>query len=175
LLAGLLLKLGVFGILRFILSSFFLVLRYLSGFILSLSLIAIILASCSSFRYFDTKKIIAFSSIIHLNLSFGSIVCMNGISVLCGILTSIAHAFCSSGLFLIAGLIINKTYSRYLDSLYFIDQFTRYLLFCFILCNLSFAMSLNFVGEIYALIGLFSIDSLFLVFYLFNCFLSTFF
>jgi NADH:ubiquinone oxidoreductase subunit 4 (subunit M) len=85
---------------------------------------------------------------------------MNSISILCGILTSIAHSFSSSGLFLFIGLLINKTYSRYLDSLFFIDQITRLLLLFFILGNLSFAVSLNFVGEIYALIGLFSIDSL---------------
>jgi len=85
---------------------------------------------------------------------------MNGLSVLCGILTSIAHAMSSSGLFLFAGLLINKTYSRYLDSLFFVDQFTRYLFFSLCLANLSFALSFNFVGEIYALIGLFSIDSL---------------
>jgi len=159
LLAGLLLKLGVFGILRFILATFYFSLVYLVCFIFFLSLIAVILASCLSFQYFDTKKIIAFSSIIHLNLSLGSIVCMNGLSILCGIVTSIAHAFCSSSLFLFAGFLINKTYSRYLDSLFFIDQFTRYLFIFFILSNLSFAISLNFVGEIYALIGLFSIDS----------------
>ena len=175
LLAGLLLKLGVFGIVRFILVSFYFSLRFLSSFILSLSVIGIFLASCSSFRYFDTKKIIAFSSIIHLNLSLGSIVCMNGLSVLCGILTSIAHAMSSSGLFLFAGLLINKTYSRYLDSLFFVDQFTRFSFFILCLANLSFALSFNFVGEIYALIGLFSIDSLWFVLFLFNLFLATYF
>jgi len=160
LLAGLLLKLGIFGIMRFILSSFFLSLRFLCSFVLSLLLIGIILISCSSYRYFDLKKMIAFSSILHLNLCFSSIVCMNGIGVLCGILTSIAHSFSSSALFLFAGLLINKTYSRYFDSFYFIDPITRLLLLFFILGNLSFAVSLNFVGEIFALIGLFSIDSL---------------
>ena len=175
LLAGLLLKLGIFGILRFILSSIYITLRFLSLFVLSLSLIGIILASCSSYRYFDLKKMIAFSSILHLNLSFASIVGMNGIGVLCGILTSIAHSFSSSALFLFAGLFINKTYSRYWDSFFFIDQITRLILLFFILGNLSFAVSLNFVGEIFALIGLFSIDSLWLVSYLLSCFLSTFF
>jgi len=91
LLAGLLLKLGIFGIMRFILSSFFLPLRFLCSLVLSLLFISIILILCSSYRYFDLKKMIAFSSILHLNLSFASIVCMNGIGVLCSLLTSIAH------------------------------------------------------------------------------------
>ena len=175
LLAGLLLKLGIFGIMRFILSSFFLPLRFLCSLILSLLLIGIILVSCSIYRYYDLKKMIAFSSILHLNLSFASIVCMNGIGVLCSLLTSIAHSFSSSGLFLFVGLLINKTYSRYWDSFFFIDPITRLLLLFFILVNLSFAVSMNFVGEMFALIGLYSIDIIWLVSYLWSCFLSTFF
>jgi len=113
LLAGLLSKLGIFGILRSILPPSPLPLRFLSSFVPSLPLIAIILAPRSSYRYFDSKKMIAFSSILHSNLSFASIVCMNGIGVLCGILTSIAHSFSSSAPSLFAGPLINKTYSRY--------------------------------------------------------------
>ena len=99
---------------------------------------------------------------------------MNGIGVLCGILTSIAHSFSSSALSLFAGPLINKTYSRYWDSFFSIDQITRLLLLFFILGNLSFAVSSNLVGEISALIGLFPIDSLWLVSYLLSRFLSTF-
>ena len=86
---------------------------FLSSFVPSLPLIAIILAPRSSYRYFDSKKMIAFSSILHSNPSFASIVCMNGIGVLCGILTSIAHSFSSSAPSLFAGPLINKTYPRY--------------------------------------------------------------
>ena len=103
---------------------------------------------------------IAFSSILHSNLSFASIVCMNGIGVLCGILTSIAHSFSSSALPPFAGPLINKTYSRYRDPFFSIDQITCLLLLFFILGNPSFAVSSNLVGEIPALIGLFPIDSL---------------
>lgn len=174
LLAGLLLKLGIFGILRFIIVVI-LIIMFSDAFIFSLILISIYLISCSSYRYYDLKKMIAFSSILHLNFSFVSILCINGIGVLCGIITSIAHSLSSSSLFFLVGNIINKTYSRYWDSFLFIDWITRLLLLFFILGNLSFAISLNFVGEIFALIGLFSIDYLWLIFYLLSCFLSTFF
>ena len=69
LLAGLLSKLGIFGILRSILPPSPLPLRFLSSFVPSLPLIAIILAPRSSYRYLDSKKMIAFSSILHSNLS----------------------------------------------------------------------------------------------------------
>lgn len=175
LLAGLLLKLGIFGIIKFILSSFFLSLRFLSSFVLSISLIGIILASCSMFRYYDLKKMIAFSSIIHLNLAFCSLMCINACSIIASIISSISHSFSSSSLFMYAGVLINKVYTRYYESFFFLSQIMRTLLLFFMLTNLGFALTLNFVGEMFALIGLFSIDSLWLVCYWLSCFLSTFY
>ena len=69
---------------------------------------------------------------------------LNSIGVLSGIITSISHGFSSVGLFLFAGLLINKTYSRYLDSFFFIDSIFRGLLLFFLLANLSFPGSFNF-------------------------------
>jgi NADH-quinone oxidoreductase subunit M len=158
--AGLLLKLGIFGMMRFILFLFFMSMRFLCGIVLCILLIGIILASCSSLRYYDLKKMIAFSSIIHLNLSFLSLFCMNGCGIIASIISSVSHSLSSSFLFLFSGLFINKVYSRYYESSFFFDQIMRSLLIIGILTNLGFAMTLNFVGEIFALIGLFSIDSL---------------
>ena len=73
----------------------------------------VIIVSCSCFRYFDLKKIIAFSSILHLNLTLVSIYSLSSIGLLCGILTSISHGFSSVSLFLFGGVLMNKTYSRY--------------------------------------------------------------
>ena len=86
-LAGLLLKLGIFGIIRFILCSFFFSSSYLCSFVISFSIMGLIIVSCSCFRFFDLKKIIAFSSILHLNLTLVSIYSFSNIGLLCGILT----------------------------------------------------------------------------------------
>ena len=164
---------SLFGISRFILSSFFLPLRFLSSFVLSISLIGIIMASCSSFRYYDLKKMIAFSSIIHLNLAFRSLMCMNACGIIASIISSISHSLSSSFLSMLAGVLINKVYTRYYESFFFLDQTMRTLLPFGMPTNLGFAMTLNFVGEMFALIGLFSIDSLWLISYWSSCFLST--
>ena len=145
---------------RFILSSFFISFRFLAPFMLSVSFIAILLASCSVFRYYDLKKIIAFSSIVHLNFILAQLFCLNSLAISGSIIVSIAHGFSSVTGFLLVGILINKTYSRYVDSFFFIDQITRLLLLLFILSNMSFAISMNFVGEIFCLVGLFSIDCL---------------
>ena len=175
LLAGIILKLSLFGLMRFIISSFFLSLRLLSSFIVSFTLVGIIIAFSSCFRYFDLKKIIAFSSILHLNFSLVSLLSMNSSSILSGMIISLSHGISSMSLFLIVGLIINKTYTRYLDSFYFISLQLRGMLLFFLLSNLSFPGTLNFIAEILCLIAIVSVDYFFIIFFLFSTFFSTFF
>ena len=174
-LAGLLLKLSIFGIIRFILSSYYLSLRFLSSLFIFITLIGIIIINCSYYRYFDLKKIIALSSILHLNLTFYSMLSLNSSGIFCAIIISISHALSSIGLFLFIGLIINKTNTRLLDSLFFISSILRLLLLFFLLANNSFPGSINFIGEILALLSIISIDSLFSLFILLLSFLSIYF
>ena len=69
-LAGLLLKLSIFGLIRSILPSYYLSFRFLSSIITYITLTGIIIINPPYYRYLDLKKIIALSSILHLNLSF---------------------------------------------------------------------------------------------------------
>ena len=66
-LAGLLSKLSIFGIIKFILCTFYLSLRFLSSILIYIILIGIVIINSSYFRYYDLKKIIALSLILHLN------------------------------------------------------------------------------------------------------------
>ena len=157
--AGLFSKISIYGILRFILSSFFLALRFRSSFVLSFTLIGIILVSASCFRYYDLKKIIAFSSILHLNITLCALYSLSGTGLLSSILISLSHAFSSIGLSLYCGLLILWTYSRYIDSLFYLSSTMRGVLLLFILANLSFPGTLNFIGEVTALIAIVSIDT----------------
>ena len=83
--------------------------------------------------------------------------CMNACGIIASIISSISHSLSSSSLFLMAGVLINKVYTRYYESFFFLDQIMRTLLLFIMLTNLGFAMTLNFVGEMFALIGLVSI------------------
>ena len=150
-LAGILLKMGIYGLIRFVLSSFFLSLRLLSSFIISFTLIGIIITFSSCFRYFDLKKIIAFSSILHLNFSLISILSMNSSSILSGIFISVSHGFSSISSSLIIGLLINKTYSRYLDNFFFINTQLRGLLLFLLPSNLRLVyLLLKFLFNIFS-------------------------
>ena len=72
-------------------------------------------------------------------------------------------------------MFINKTYTRYLDGFFFIDCYFRMFLFGFVLSNLSFPGSINFVGEILALISIVQIDWFFIIIFLVVRFLSCFY
>jgi formate hydrogenlyase subunit 3/multisubunit Na+/H+ antiporter MnhD subunit len=111
--AGILLKLSIYGLIRFVLSSLFLSLRILCSVIVSFTLLGIIVATSSCFRYYDLKKIIAFSSIIHPNLSLVSISSMNSSSILSSIFISVSHGLSSISLSLIAGLVKLVEYCIY--------------------------------------------------------------
>ena len=119
--------------------------KFISSIIISITLIGLILVSCSCFRYFDLKKIIAFSSILHLNLSLISLFSLNSLAILAGIIICISHSFSSLSLFLIISIIYYKSYSRYLDTLFFIDYIGRNILILYLLANISFPGSLNFI------------------------------
>jgi NADH:ubiquinone oxidoreductase subunit 4 (subunit M) len=74
-------------------------------------------------------------------------------------LTSVAHGYSSCSLSPFAGLPINKTYSRNLDSFCFLDSTLRILFLFLQLANLSFPGSFNSTGEPLALISIGSIAS----------------
>lgn len=71
-----------------------------------------------------------------------------------------------------AGLLINKTYSRYIDSIFMLDLILRAILILFILANLNVPGSINFIGEILSLISILSIDTFYIIFFLFTSLLG---
>lgn len=173
-LAALLLKLGIYGLLRFVIPSlFYTFLFYFSSLLLLLLLVGILLSICSSFRFIDFKKLIAFSSILHLQICFTSLLSFNSSGLLCSLIISFAHGFSSLSLFLFVGLLISRTYSRLLDSLWFLNGIYRGLFLFFILFNISFPGSFNFVGELLSIIAIVSIDYIFALFVLLSSFLSS--
>jgi NADH:ubiquinone oxidoreductase subunit 4 (subunit M) len=163
-LAGLILKLGIFGIMRYCYITFDLFFSILNSGLLTLTLIIILVIMCSFFRFVtDLKKIIAFSSVVHLNLTFSALITLNNSGILTAIITSFAHGLSSVGLFIFVGTVISRTYTRNIDSLFFLDFQSRCLLLFLLLCNLSFPATLNFYGEILSVVSLISISSFYVI------------
>ena len=100
---------------------------------------------------------------------------LNSSGLYSAIVIPLSHSFPSIGLSLFMGFLINKTYSRLLDAYFSLSSILRLLLLFFILANNSFPSSLNYIGELFALIAIISIHVLFTLLFILVSFLSTLF
>jgi NADH-ubiquinone oxidoreductase chain 4 len=156
-LAGILLKLGGYGLLRVfpLLSNFFNL-----GFIwISIRLVGGFLVSLICIRQTDLKSLIAYSSIAHIGIVIGGIMTISYWGF-CGSFTlMIAHGLCSSGLFCLANISYERLGSRrLLVSRGMLSLIPRISFWWFILssCNMAAPPSLNLLGEIRLLNSLIS-------------------
>lgn len=163
LLAGVLLKLGTYGFIRFSLPLFPFASFYYTPFIDTIAIIGIIYASFTAIRQTDFKRIIAYSSIAHMNLVILGIFSFNVIGVEGAILQSLSHGFVASALFLIIGVVYDRYQTRlviYYGGLSLVmPMYTTIFLF-FTLANIAFPGTSSFVGEFLILIGSFKTNKL---------------
>nr|YP_010631642.1 NADH dehydrogenase subunit 4 [Propomacrus davidi]WBP61420.1 NADH dehydrogenase subunit 4 [Propomacrus davidi] len=149
-LAGVLLKLGGYGLLRLMSVSMIVGVRINYIFVV-VSLVGGVLVSLICLRQVDIKSLIAYSSVAHMGLVLGGIMTMNYWG-LCGALTMmVAHGLCSSGLFCLANISYERLMSR---SLYLnkglMNLMPSMSLWWFLLSssNMAAPPSLNLLGEI---------------------------
>ena len=157
-LAGILLKLGTYGILRFLIpllpfgSVFFTPLVYLISFF------GFFYASLTTLRQIDLKKIIAYSSVIHMNYLMFGLFAFNLEGLIGSLILMVAHGFVSGGLFVCVGILYDRYHTRlqkpYGGLNYFMPIFSFFFLI-FTLANISFPGSINFIGEFLVLLGIF--------------------
>ena len=105
LLAGVLRKLGSYGFLRFLLPLFPDATVFYGPFVLTLSLIALIYASLTTRRQVDLKKIIAYSSVAHMNLVTLSLFSLNDLGTIAASFLMRSHGVVSPALFLCVGML----------------------------------------------------------------------
>ncbi len=150
LLAGILLKLGVYGFLRFSLTLFPVTSFYSFPFVGGLALVGIIHASFAAIRQTDLKRIIAYSSIAHMNLVALGIFAFSIISIEGAIIQSISHGFVSGGMFLLVGILYDRYHSRFLyyygGLVHFMPIYAT-LLLIFTLANIALPGTSSFTGE----------------------------
>jgi len=158
LLAGILLKLGVYGFLRFSLSLFPDASLYFSPLVYLLSVLGIIYASLSAIRQTDLKRIIAYSSVAHMNLVTLGIFSFNIIGIEGSILQSISHGFVAGGMFLLIGIVYDRYHSRllyYYGGLVHMMPVYSAILLVFTMANIALPGTSSFVGEFLLLLGIY--------------------
>nr|UNJ18904.1 NADH dehydrogenase subunit 4 [Cyanidiaceae sp.] len=170
-LAGILLKIGGYGFLRFSISLLPDASIYFSPVIFVLSIIAIIYASLTTLRQIDLKKIIAYSSIAHIGYVTLGIFSFNMQGIEGSILLILGHGLVSSALFLCVGILYEKHKTRVLKYYNGITQiiplFVTFFLF-FLLANIGFPGTSNFIGEFLVLIGISQINYFITIFSVFG-------
>jgi len=163
LLAGILLKLGVYGFLRYSLTLFPYASLYFSPLVYLLSIIGIIYASFTAIRQTDIKRIIAYSSIAHMNLVTIGIFSFNVLGIEGSLLQSISHGFVSGGMFLMVGILYERYHSRLLyyygGLVHVMPIYSSYLL-VFTMANIALPGTSSFVGEFLLFCGIFKVSSL---------------
>jgi len=158
LLASLLLKLGAYGFLRFTLPIFPLACVYYQPVVVSLALIGFVYASFAAFRQLDLKRIIAYSSIGHMNLIVLGIFTFTHQGIEGAIYLMIAHGLTSGGLFFCIGTLYDRFHTRSLKHYGGLQQVMPLFSIAFLLfslANMSFPGTSNFVGELLLLTGMF--------------------
>jgi len=111
-LAGVLLKLGTYGFIRFSIPLFPEASAYFTPFMFTMSVIAIVYTSLTTLRQGDLKKIIAYSSVAHmgfvtLGLFTGNVVGLEG-----AMMIMLSHGWVSSALFLCVGVLYDRYHTR---------------------------------------------------------------
>eukprot|EP01088_Endostelium_zonatum_P020340 TRINITY_DN7455_c0_g1_i1.p1 TRINITY_DN7455_c0_g1~~TRINITY_DN7455_c0_g1_i1.p1 ORF type:complete len:160 (+),score=1.28 TRINITY_DN7455_c0_g1_i1:399-878(+) len=153
----------------------FLPVYYFYSIIFYFSLFSIISSSFIILIQTDLKKIIAFSSVIHMNYIVLGIFSLDAKAIVASVIYMFSHAFVSSGLFYLVGLIYENTGTRDLlnfsSTLKYSQNFFLFF-FLFNLSNVSFPMTVSFIAELMLLNNLFYLNIFIILIILISVFIS---
>jgi proton-translocating NADH-quinone oxidoreductase chain M len=161
-LAGILLKLGSYGFLRFSLPLLPEASLYFTPLIFSLSILGVVYTSLTAIRQTDLKRVIAYTSVAHMNLVMLGLFSFNVVGLEGAILQSLSHGFVSSALFLIIGVVYDRHHTKmikyYSGLVHLMPIFTTFFLI-FTMANIALPGTSSFVGEFLILSGIFKMNT----------------
>lgn len=161
-LAGIMLKLGGYGFIRFSLAMFPLASDYFAPAVFALSVIAIIYTSLVALMQEDMKKLIAYSSIAHMGYVTMGIFAANTQGLQGAVFQMISHGFVSGALFLCVGVIYDRMHTREIVAYGGLaNNMPKYALafMIFTMANVGLPGTSGFIGEFLTLIGAFRANS----------------
>ncbi|CAM3624597.1 NADH-quinone oxidoreductase subunit M [Litorimonas haliclonae] len=160
-LAGILLKLGGYGFLRFSLPLFPNASLQLAPIIYWLSVIAIIYTSLVAYRQKDMKKLIAYSSVAHMGFVTMGIFAFNLQGIQGGIFQMLSHGVVSGALFFLVGVVYDRMHTREI-AFYggLVSKMPVYAAFflLFTMANVGLPGTSGFVGEILSMVGAYQVS-----------------
>jgi NADH-quinone oxidoreductase subunit M len=161
-LAGIMLKLGGYGLLRFSLPMFPNASADLAPFIFTLSVIAIIYTSLVALMQEDMKKLIAYSSVAHMGYVTMGIFAINQQGVQGAIFQMLSHGLVSSALFLCVGVVYDRLHTREIAAYGgLVNNMPKYAVafMVFTMANVGLPGTSGFIGEFLTLLGAFRVNT----------------
>jgi NADH-quinone oxidoreductase subunit M len=156
-LAGLLLKVGLIGFIRVLLPVFPEATHFFAPYVAALATVGVLYASLITLRQIDMKRIIAYSSVAHMNMAVVSLCSLNPIGLYSSIYLMLSHGLIASGLFFLVGFLYNRFHVRtvaYFGGLAVIMPVMTIMFFFFSLANMAFPFTSGFIGEFLLLLGI---------------------
>jgi len=155
-LAAITLKVGGYGFLRFSLPIVPDASHYLAGFVIALSLVAVVYIGLVALVQADMKKLIAYSSISHMGFVTLGFFIFNADGMLGGMVQMISHGFVSAALFLCVGVLYDRVHSRQISDYGGVANtmpvFAAFFVL-FAMANSGLPATSGFVGEFLVVLG----------------------
>nr|YP_008378749.1 NADH dehydrogenase subunit 4 [Brachycybe lecontii]AFR77046.1 NADH dehydrogenase subunit 4 [Brachycybe lecontii] len=149
-LAGVLLKMGGYGLIRFLVLYYNTIIIFKS-MVISLSLVGCVVVSVVCMRQIDMKSLIAYSSVVHMGLLLCGIFSDSMVGLCGSVVIMIGHGLCSSGLFYLGNILYSRIGSRSViinKGMMILFPNLSLIWFFLISSNMAAPTSLNLLGEI---------------------------
>jgi len=161
-LAGILLKMGGYGFLRFSLPMFPVASHDFAPFVFTLSVVAIVYTSLVALVQEDMKKLIAYSSVAHMGFVTMGNLTMTTQGIQGGIFQMLSHGIVSGALFLCVGIIYDRMHTREIAAYGgLVNRMPFYAMtfMIFTLANVGLPGTSGFVGEFLTLVAAFEVNT----------------
>ena len=161
-LAGVLLKMGGYGFVRFSLPMFPIASQNLAPLIFALSVVAIIYTSLVALAQDDMKKLVAYSSVAHMGFVTMGIFSVTSEGLQGAMIQMLSHGVVSAALFLVVGVVYDRMHTREIARYGGVaDVMPKYaaVFMVFMLASAGLPGTSGFVGEFLSLIGTFQVNT----------------
>jgi proton-translocating NADH-quinone oxidoreductase chain M len=162
-LAGVLLKLGSYGLLRFSMPLFPVGTIFFTPLVYTMAAVAVVYTSLTAIRQSDMKRIIAYASVAHMNVILVGMFALNAQGIEGAIIQQLSHGLVSGALFLGVGVLYDRHHSRFVKyyggMAHVMPIFVTIFMF-FTMANIALPGTSSFVGEFLILVGAFQANTM---------------
>jgi NADH-quinone oxidoreductase subunit M len=157
-LAAVLLKMGIYGMMRFAMPLFPQSLELLTPILLGLSITGIVYGAMVAMVQTDIKKLVAYSSVSHLGFVMVGLLALNSLGTTGGLFQMLSHGLSTGALFLVVGCLYERKHTRIIADLGGLAKELPWLaaiFFIVLLTSIGLPGTSGFIGEFMILAGLF--------------------